>query len=441
MTAAATDDIRRRLDAAPMSRAQVAAVAVTVALSALDGYDVLSVTFAAPAISAAWGIGKLALGLVLSAGLAGMALGSFLLAPLADLVGRRRMVFASLGLMAMGMLLSAFAVTVPQLSAWRVVTGLGIGTMVAVINPLAAEFSNARHRAMALSLMTIGYPIGGLVGGLVAALLLRLYGWPAVFMAGCAFAVLMAPVVARFLPEPLAFLVARPRGDSLARVNALLARCGHSPVDRLPPKPARYDAGYPAVFARGQIATTARITAVNALYVVMVYYLFSWLPQIVADAGFSPSTASLVAAVVNLSGIVGGIALGWLAQRAALKTLTVGFIAAAGMATAAFGSLPASLPLMFVVASVCGFFVFGGMSGLYATLATSFTAEARASGTGFVIGVGRVASAAAPAFAGWLFAGGLGWSAVSLAFGLCAVMAAAVLATGRPGRELHRPRQ
>jgi MFS family permease len=89
-------DIRRRIDAAPMSRAQISAVAMTVILSALDGYDVLSVTFAAPAIALDWAIGKAALGIVLSSGLAGMAAGSLLLAPLADIHGRRKLVLASL---------------------------------------------------------------------------------------------------------------------------------------------------------------------------------------------------------------------------------------------------------------------------------------------------------------------------------------------------------
>jgi AAHS family 4-hydroxybenzoate transporter-like MFS transporter len=144
MTAlATTDDLRRRFDDANMSRTQIGAVALTVILSALDGFDVLSVTFAAPAISRDWGLGKGALGIVLSSGLGGMALGSFLLAPLADMFGRRRLILLSLSLMAIGMALSAMASSLPELAGWRVVTGLGIGACVAVINPIAAEFANA----------------------------------------------------------------------------------------------------------------------------------------------------------------------------------------------------------------------------------------------------------------------------------------------------------
>ena len=162
-----------------MSVVQKAAVAITVMLSAMDGYDVLSMTFVAPAITHAWGIGKGMLGLLLSCGKAGMALGSLILTPCADIVGRRKIVLGTLVITAFGMLLSALAHSLVQLAALRVVTGFGVGACVSVINPLAAEFSNARWRSFAVSAMAMGYPLGGVIGGLLAALLLKFYGWPA----------------------------------------------------------------------------------------------------------------------------------------------------------------------------------------------------------------------------------------------------------------------
>lgn len=417
-----------------MSSTQVAAVAVTVALSALDGYDVLSITFAAPAIALDWGIGKAALGGLLSAGLAGMAFGSLFIAPLADILGRRWLVLGSLGLMATGMLMSSLSTTLTQLICWRVLTGLGIGAMVAVINPLAAEFANARRRALALSLMAMGYPLGGLIGGLASAALLKVFGWPAVFVAGFVAACVLSPIVLLFLPESLAFLLAKRRPDSLARVNALLMRCGFEPGSNLPSEPASDSAGYVAVFARPQIATTVCVTIANLLFVMTVYYVLSWLPQMVAEAGFPASTASFVAAIANLAGIGGGIALGCFARRAGLNRLTVAALVGLGLATAAFGSTPASLPLLIGAAGVCGFFLYGGIAGLYATFAVSFTAESRASGTGFVIGIGRIGSAVAPLLAGWLFSSGLGHGMVSALFGVCAVLGGVVLLLPRVAR-------
>ena len=160
--------IRAHLDSARLSRAQIIAIVVTGLLSMLDGFDVLSITFVAPALAHDWAVSKAMLGLVLSSGLVGMALGSILIAPLADVVGRRSLLIVGLAAMGLGSLLCAFAHGVPDLCAYRVITGLGIGIVVAVLTPLSAEFANARRRALAVSALTVGYPLGGVVGGLLA---------------------------------------------------------------------------------------------------------------------------------------------------------------------------------------------------------------------------------------------------------------------------------
>ena len=429
----AAPSFARLIDEAPMSRVQVAAVAVTVLLSALDGYDVLSVTFAAPALGHTWHVGKAAIGTVLSSGLVGMAVGSLGLAPLADRFGRRPLVLLALVLMTLGGLWSAASHGVVEMSASRILTGLGIGVVVAVITPLSAEFSNLRRRAFCVATMAVGYPLGGVAGGLAAAALLPAYGWPSVFVAKSALSLVMIPAVLVFLPESPAFLSARGSPDALARVNAVLLRFGRPALSVLPVPHAPGSSGYRALFASGMAATTLRLTVANGLYVMTVYYVLSWLPQLVADAGFKPSTASLVSATANLTGAAGGLLLGVAARRFGLPRLVAGALLGLGLSTAAFGFTPPSLPLLVTAAAVCGFFLISGIAGLYATIAATFTAESRASGSGFVIGVGRATSATAPYIAGWMFAAGLSRSAVSLTFALCAVAAAAALLT-RAGR-------
>jgi MFS transporter, AAHS family, 4-hydroxybenzoate transporter len=175
-------DPRVALLRAPMSVFQKIAVALTVCLCTLDGFDVMAITFAAPAIRTAWSVNQAQLGLVLSSGLLGMAIGSLLIAPAADLLGRRCMIFLSLVLMIGGDLRSSATHTVADLMLARVVTGLGIGAMIAVISSLAAEYANARRRDFCLTLMGAGFPVGGLLGGLLAADLLPTYGcWRAPF--------------------------------------------------------------------------------------------------------------------------------------------------------------------------------------------------------------------------------------------------------------------
>lgn len=423
-------EVRARLDAAPMSWTQVIAIAITFLLSAVDGYDVLSVTFAAPALPLAWGVGKAALGVVLAAGLAGMALGAFLLAPLADLFGRKPMILAALVLMVLGMGCCALAGSLPQLALFRVIAGLGIGGCVAIITPVAAEFANARYRPFTLAIMAIGYPVGGVIGGLLAALLLSLHDWRAVFVAGAIAAALLVPVVMLLLPESLAYLLTRRGPGTLERVNAVLARCGQPPMVALPEGKAPGKRGYAALFAGRQRGATLWITAVNLLLVFTIYFFLSWMPQMIADAGFPAASASLASAVANFAGIAGGLLLGWLGRRRSLRALVAGHMLLLGVATIAFGMMPPVFPLLLLVGGICGFCLFAAASGMYATLASTFGDEARASGTGFVSGTGRISSAIAPAAAGWLFHAGLGPASVSLIFGSCSLAAALLLFGG-----------
>lgn len=282
-------DPRELLLAAPMSAHQILAVAVTVALCALDGFDILAITFAAPGIVAAWGIDRTQLGIVFSVGLVGIAAGSLLVAPLADVIGRRAMILWCLLLMSVGTLLSGFSTSVASLGAYRLLTGLGIGAMIATINPLAAEYANARRRDLCVGLMAVGFPLGGVVGGYIVAWLLRHYDWRSIFFLASALSVLIVPLVLRWMPEPLGFLVEQRSPRALERVNAFLERCGHAPVGHLPPPRSTATGGarLASIFGAGMIGPTLLITAIYFLYVMTVYFFLSWIPTLVADLGFS----------------------------------------------------------------------------------------------------------------------------------------------------------
>src|SRR3954463_2314224 len=146
-------DPRETLANAPMSALQILAVAVTIGLNGLDGFDVLSISFASPGIAAEWGIDRAVLGVVLSMELFGMAVGSVFIGALADRIGRRPVALGCLVVMATGMVLASTAHGVTALSVFRFVTGLGIGGMLAATNAMTAEFSNARRRNLAVALI------------------------------------------------------------------------------------------------------------------------------------------------------------------------------------------------------------------------------------------------------------------------------------------------
>ncbi len=428
MTDATQPDPRRTLLDAPQSRYQWAAIGVTVMLCALDGFDVLAVTYAAPGFLQEWGLSNAELGLALSMGLVGMALGSFFLAPLADVIGRRNMIFACLLVMAAGMTATAFCGSLATLAGWRLVTGLGIGAMISIIVPLAAEYSNARRRDFAVGLMAVGYPIGGTFGGLAAAQLLVAYDWRAIFIFGGVIAVVILPLVIRWMPEPVGYLIDNPKPDTLEKVNRFLTRCGHAPVNALPPPSPRSGAvPITEILGAGNRGRTLHITALYSLAFTTIYFFLTWSPKLVTDLGFSAATSTLVAVTRDMVGIFGGLLLGWAAHYLGLKRLVVPVVAGMGLALILFGRLPADIVQLRGAAALAGLCLYGSAVGLYAVLARSFDTHVRATGTGFVIGMGRIASAIAPLLGGYLFSIGWDRAEVTSALGMGAIVAALLL--------------
>ncbi len=404
---------------------------VTTALNALDGFDVLAITFAAPAIARNWHVDKGVLGAVFSAGLLGMAFGSFFLAPFADRVGRRVVALCSLALMVLGTLWTARAGGTGSLIASRLFTGLGIGSMIAVINPLAAEYANTRRRDLALSLLNVGYPAGGLIGGIVAALLLSSYGWQAVFVTASALGAVMMVIVWLLMPEPASFLLARPGPRNLVRLNAYLRRCGVPEVDEVPPAQPVDRVPTAALFRSGMRRVTLTITAIYLLFVVTLFFMQNWLPTLVADVGFSAADAARIAIWLSIGGIAGGLSVGVLSPRFGLKPTVTGMIGASFCLVALFGLVPGNFKLLQLAGAVVGFAIYGGIIGLYAVVSRSFPVTMRASGTGFVIGIGRLGSVLSPLIASALFHSGLAREGVCLVLALPALIAGLILLSYR----------
>ena len=428
----AMNSLRQSLDDAPMTRGQIVAVILAVLIAGLDGYDVQAMSFVAPVISKAWHVDKATLGVVLGSSLFGMAGGALILSPLADVFGRRPMVLAGLVLVTFGALLSAMSHEVRALAASRAVTGLGIGMIVSLTTALAAEFSSVRRKAFAVAATTVGFSFGGALGGLIAAAILRSHPWFWVFGAGVAAGALLLVLALIGLPESPSFLIDRWPANALARLNRSLRRLGKAPVAELPPQPKAERASYRALFAPGMALTTIRLALVYMLMVTSAYYMISWLPQMVAEAGFPPSTASLVSAVSTLVGIASGLTFGALAARIGPRRLAAAAMVGFGLSLAGLGFVPPTLSLLVLAASVCGFFLSASTAVFYASLNDSFSALMRASGIGLVMGFGRLLSGAGPVLAGLLVAHGLTRAGVSLVFATIAVAAGLLLATGAP---------
>ncbi len=286
-------DPRQTILRSPMSTLQIIVVFIAVGLNALDGFDVMSISFASTGIAREWGINKAVLGAVLSMELIGMAVGSIVLGGLADRIGRRPTVLGCLILMTVGMLMATHASGVYDLSFWRVLTGLGIGGVLAAVNAITAEFANARRRDACVSFMSIGYPIGAVFGGVIVGQLLRTHDWRSVFYFGSAFTATLIPLVWFLVPESVHWLARKQPTGALTRINQAMKRMGFAAIDSLPQQVVNVAKGSIAdIFAPALVATTVILTTAYFFHVTTFYFILKWVPAIIHDMGFPDSSAA-----------------------------------------------------------------------------------------------------------------------------------------------------
>jgi benzoate transport len=421
-------DPKSIIDHGAMSVSQWVAVLVTVGLNAMDGFDVLSISFASPGIATDWGVDKATLGWLLSMELVGMGLGSVLLGGVADKVGRRPTILACLVAMSVGMFGASFAGGVPTLLAWRLLTGLGIGGMLASINAAAAELSSQRWRSLAVSLMVIGYPLGGVTGGLVVQRLLSGGTWHEVFFFGGCVTAAFIPIVWLLLPESVEFLDRRRKPGALQAINRILARFGHEPTVALTPETVESARrSVMDIFKPGLIVATMLITLGYFAHVTSFYFIIKWVPKLVVDLGFQPRAAAGVLTWANVGGATGVVLFGLIATRVGLKALTIVTLVGSSAMVIWFGRGAHDLTALASTMAVAGLFINAGIGGYYLLFTKVFPTHVRATGTGFAVGVGRGGALLAPIVAGYLFQAGFGLQAVATMMAMGSLLSAAAL--------------
>ncbi|MDR2214271.1 MAG: MFS transporter [Nevskiaceae bacterium] len=423
-------DPREIIDKSAMTTLQYVIVAITVLLNGMDGFDVLAISVAGPGILNEFGIDRAQLGVVLSMELIGMAVGSVLLGGVADKVGRRNMTLGCLIVMAAGMFLAATSTSVGMLSFYRVFTGLGIGGMLSTTNAVVAEFSNNKHRGLCISMMVIGYPLGGIVCGEAGKALLdaTATNWRSMFMIGGVLSAALIPIVFFLMPESVHWLSRKQPVNALARINAALKKLGHSVVDALPTiAEEQRKKSVTDIFSRTLALSTILVTLAYFAHIISFYYILKWTPTIVTTMGIPASAASGVLTWANVGGALGGAAFGLLTTRIGLKPLSIAILLLGAVGVAVYGRAAPEVTSLSMLACFAGFFGNAGVSGLYTIVAYVFPTHVRATGTGFVIGVGRGGAVLSPIIAGFLLNGGSTLATVGLVMGLGSLVGAIVL--------------
>lgn len=400
-----TINVIETIDRKPMGKLQYFVFALCTLSLIVDGFDVQAMGYVAPAIIEDWGIAKSELGSVFGAGLMGMAIGALVLGPLADRIGRRPILIGSMLCLSICMFATAYASSVQELLILRFLTGLSMGVVIPNAVALAGEFSPARVRVTLMMITSSGFIIGGAVGGVIAAAIIPLYGWSAVFIVGALAPLLLAVVMLLVMPESLQFLAMQAK--NLEKVKKLLVRI--DPDLKFTEKskfeiPDKKKSGVPFMLLfRDSLGTgTALLWIVNFMNLLAAYFLANWLPVIMNEAGHSASKAVIAGTVFWIGGIVGNLLLGWFVDRRGFGlTLTLTFFVSA-IAIACIGQVSSSMLVACVTIAIAGFCILGGQTALNALAAMYYPTSVRSTGMSWAMGIGRIGSILGPVIGGEL---------------------------------------
>ena len=405
----------RTLDERPIGRQQWLVAVMCGLIVFVDGFDAQAMGYVAPALSAALNIARPVLGPVISSGLVGMMIGALVSGAVADRVGRRPVLIACALIFGVGSLLTATAQSVQMLVLFRALTGLGMGGAMPNAIALTSEYMPKRRRGTSVTTMICGFSLGAAVGGFVAAAIIPRFGWQSVFIVGGTAPLLIAAAAFKWLPDSTRFSAVRPEAMASNRF----------PVTQL--------------FTDGRAVATLLIWVVYFMNLLNLYFLNSWLPTIISDAGIPVSTAIRLTALFQVGGIGGALVLGAILDRFFSFWVLAACYLWAAISVFLIGASGASTIMLGITIAFAGLGIIGGQNGGHAVTADFYPTSIRSTGVGWALGVGRIGSIAGPVLGGLLLARGTAvgqvfWAAAIPAL-IATLAAVGIAVTGRGERE------
>ena len=401
----------------------------------MDGFDVQAMGYVAPAIIADWHVSKANLGPVFGAGLLGMLVGSLVFSIAADKIGRRPVLIGSTLFFSICMLLTPLATSIEQLQLIRFITGLGLGAVMPNAMALAGEYSPLRKKVTLMMLVSCGFTVGAVLGGLLSAALIPRFGWQSVFYVGGVVPLIIGVLMFFLLPESMQFLVLRKKNlDQVARWLRRIAPGAVIDADTRFVVQEKEHKGAPVLqlFREGRAKMTILLWVINFMNLLNLYFLSNWLPTIAKDAGLSPTNAVLAGTALQVGGTIGTIVMGQLIDRSSFRRVLLPCFLVAGVAIALIGRPDVSLAFLFATICVTGFCIVGGQPAVNALAASYYPTTLRSTGIGWSLGVGRIGSIIGPVLGGELIR--LNWpnSTIFLVVAVPALVSALMVWSMRP---------
>ena len=404
-------DVVNVVDGSSVGKLILMVVALCAGVSFLDGFDILAISYVAPVIGAAWKLPREAFGPIFAAHYIGAAAGSVFFGWYADRYGRRMGVIIPTAIFGVFALLTVYAYDFKSLFILRVLIGIGLGGALSNAIAMVAEYSPQRTRATLVSLMYAAFPLGGVIGGPISALLIAKYGWHAVFILGGVLPILLTIGLLLWLNESIRFMVLS-RAPT-AQIAGILRRISPSftpeasdtyvlPQSRgVSSKPTR------EIFGREFVRATVLLCIAAFVAQLVIVYVVTWMPLVLASIGMPVTSAILASVAFSVGGIFGAIGLARIIDKdKSYRGLVITFFLSA-LSIAGIGFLAANWYGLLAITFVTGLLTVGANIVLSAYSATVYPTAIRSTGVGWVVGWGRVGAIAGALFGTALVAAGL----------------------------------
>ena len=397
-------DVSAFLDRPKFGAYRILIFALCTLVMTVDGYDVFVVGYLAPALAQDFGVEVPAVTQIFVYQTIGLGLGAYAVSPFADRFGRRSLIIACTALLGALTIAGTLATSVTELIVFRFVASFFFGAVVPNLVAVTSEYCSHRSRSTLVIILFMGYTVGAGGGGAIASALAQHYGWRAAFWMGGLAPLAVVAILYLLLPESIRFLVLK--GDRNDEVAARLKR-----ID--PELDLAGIRGFAiqeeasgvlpmvALFLDGRAPATLLLWLSFAMNLFVLTLIASWMPTYLrAFAGVDLKQAGAIAALFSLGGIVSPLALGYLMNRyGATRVLSANYVAA-GLSIILTGLWSADATLAAVGVFCAGLFVIGGQGGINALASMLYPTEMRATGVGWALGAGRVASVFGPAAGG-----------------------------------------
>jgi MFS transporter, AAHS family, 4-hydroxybenzoate transporter len=405
MSASSSVNIAELIDRRPIGRMQITVIVLCGLVALLDGFDLLAIGVAAPAMTAPLHIAPNQLGAVFSAALFGLMLGAFGLGPIADRYGRRYVLIGATAAFGLFTLCTASASTLQQVLLFRFLAGVGLGGAMPSFISLATEYTPRSKRQVVVGLLWTGFPLGGVIVGLVASRLIDAGGWQSLFYIGGILPLGLSIILIRALPDSIEFLATR--GAPYSKIQQLLARISPT-VDIASDSQFVSDGeknhGVPVwqLFSAGRAGGTILLWASYFVTFMLLVTGASWTPTLLQRAGVGGAQSSMAMALFALGSVVGTPLAGFLVSRSPARSVLPAALVGSAMTLGGVGQANQSITLLFIFLGLAGFFLGIASSGLIALAPLLYPTSIRSTGVGWAMGLGRFGSFVGPLAIGLL---------------------------------------